>query len=748
MLLFGPSAQVLYVGMPNMFKRTSAALLIALSSLGAFSCSGVPPTPEPDPNDTACDEDEKRCDGTCVGLSDPGYGCGSDSCTACNQRGSVIYGSERHGCSATGACELIECNFETSWKMDADCDGHIGNGCEISLLDDIRNCGACGNVCPEMSPPGATGTTCSLGACTPACLPGRSNADGVFENGCEATMPFVVGDYCPGEVPADGAFCDYLNVTSCDYYTPGSPCVTTAICTFGGIGDTDWFVQEESCLGRPTGEFCELDVECYSEKCVDHACLAPNGNSCGMDAECASGTCCPTQDANQYECTSSCLLLAVGEACTWNAACQTGNCVDGACGACLTADCTANICGARQCESIAGVDCGTCTGTDYCVSGTCFDACADGVCGMSHGVDCGGCTGTDYCAQGTCEDACADTECGLSHGVNCGGCTGTDYCTVDGTCEDACAGRECGGSHGVNCGACPGDTDYCTAYGQCTDACAERECGENQGVECGDCPEDEACDDGTCEPIICPVDQTYFCKDGDVWECTNGTVEELGDTCTEDEYCTENYVACRPYCAPAEPTCFEGKVGPCAADGKGLESVTRDCAAESLSCRPTLGCGHAYSDDFASSLCSDGWDFVGNVYEVTRDGYLWTFGMQFFLQSAANVTHSVYTAPSATGPFTRQAMLTEMVQPALGVVQAYATGFDLELQDGDFVLLAVSVDGGDAIVCRGASGTSEVGTFGTSTGTGYVLATDPGASIVTAPTAITSGTSVYTFLPD
>jgi hypothetical protein len=57
------------------------------------------------------------------------------------------------GC-VSGNCVLSSCNLGY-----ADCDKNAGNGCEVLVATDVNNCGACGNVCPQ-------GTICKQGGCT------------------------------------------------------------------------------------------------------------------------------------------------------------------------------------------------------------------------------------------------------------------------------------------------------------------------------------------------------------------------------------------------------------------------------------------------------------------------------------------------------------------------------------------------------------------------------------------------------
>jgi len=57
------------------------------------------------------------------------------------------------GVCENGAIAIKSCN-----KGFADCDGKPDNGCEIDIMNDNDNCGACGNVCPSLE-------ICVLGIC-------------------------------------------------------------------------------------------------------------------------------------------------------------------------------------------------------------------------------------------------------------------------------------------------------------------------------------------------------------------------------------------------------------------------------------------------------------------------------------------------------------------------------------------------------------------------------------------------------
>ncbi len=114
--------------------------------------------------------------GACVSCETPGVDCGTRSALCdgiCTGRSHVDWG--------------LSCAFDCIWTgcQDdwADCDQSTWNGCEVSLLAGLSNCGACGNVCPV--PPHAT-AGCSGGRCgVGQCLNYWANCDGDAANGCE-----------------------------------------------------------------------------------------------------------------------------------------------------------------------------------------------------------------------------------------------------------------------------------------------------------------------------------------------------------------------------------------------------------------------------------------------------------------------------------------------------------------------------------------------------------------------------------
>ena len=62
--------------------------------------------------------------------------------------------------NGTPACYASTCGIASCNAGFRDCDGSVGNGCEVNLNADTANCGGCGVAC-------AAGYSCQAGACTP-----------------------------------------------------------------------------------------------------------------------------------------------------------------------------------------------------------------------------------------------------------------------------------------------------------------------------------------------------------------------------------------------------------------------------------------------------------------------------------------------------------------------------------------------------------------------------------------------------
>ncbi len=112
-------------------------------------------------------------------------------------------GSCGNACPAPDAGTLRSCSggqcSATCIPHYADCDGNSLNGCEINTFTDPNNCGYCHNVCPS-----AMGTAqCDSGTCKITCNPGFANCNGGVSDGCETNIKFDAnncgscGNKCP-----------------------------------------------------------------------------------------------------------------------------------------------------------------------------------------------------------------------------------------------------------------------------------------------------------------------------------------------------------------------------------------------------------------------------------------------------------------------------------------------------------------------------------------------------------------------
>lgn len=107
----------------------------------------------------SCPAGQTLCAGRCVDLRTDEGNCGQcgRSCGA-PARGTPV--------CAAGSC-VLACDYHY-----ADCDRSYGNGCEVHLIDDERNCSTCGHACASgeqcLFVSGST-ARCCLGGCSSGC---------------------------------------------------------------------------------------------------------------------------------------------------------------------------------------------------------------------------------------------------------------------------------------------------------------------------------------------------------------------------------------------------------------------------------------------------------------------------------------------------------------------------------------------------------------------------------------------------
>lgn len=205
------------------------------------------------------------------------------------------------------------------------------------------------------------------------------------------------------------------------------------------------------------------------------------------------------------------------------------------------------------------------------------------------------------------------------------------------------------------------NTAYCT-YNNCTPGapmcngnvlskCADDGSGiAPGGNDCGD----QTCSDGACRPKVC-APQEYFCEDGDLAYCYWGGLEYgIIETCGTHAKCGDqgSTAACLPYgCAPGDAACFGNKIGICSADGRGLESVTQNCASSGDICSSSISCGASASDTLGISeeLLTIGSDIViGNVIDVTSSRSLTLLEANLVLAGPRSLRWIIYKNTTGT----------------------------------------------------------------------------------------------------
>ena len=267
---------------------------------------------------------------TCLSKEGPTYKCGTDlrrddeNCGACGNKCLTYKPTHMKSRCVDGACEL-ECFSEENWIDPKDwrnCNGLVDDGCEIDVLKDPKNCGACGNAC-------AAGVSCIDGKC--GCPTGQIECFGMCVD------PQNDDNHCGG----CGNMCDPAPPGSCDpmperaYYG----------CRAGKCGTLKCSQPSADCngdlgSGKCGGDGCEVEnigadrnncggcgIKCKAgEECVNEG----NGPECAVPCAKAGKTLCPGP-----QCID--LLTDVSACGACNAPCrppgpnQTRACVKGVC---------------------------------------------------------------------------------------------------------------------------------------------------------------------------------------------------------------------------------------------------------------------------------------------------------------------------------------------------------------------------------------------------------------------------------
>ena len=448
-----------------------------------------------------------------------------------------------------GGCEGGECVIASCYFGRGDCNGEFEDGCETLVINDVNNCGECGELCSvENGYP-----SCSYGACrVGGCMGGYEDCNREYEDGCETEIRSSVDncgrcnrrcniphalplcengicdiDHCKDcSAPDDGcdpdlneygryADCDGVVNNGCevnltdDYSNCGvcgrycEPQNGTGMCVDGAcrIGACEMFKGD---CDKIYENGCEVNLNTDIDNCgaCDHPCAFANASAVCATRLCIMGPCNygykDCNDDNNDGCERDILTDITncgrcGNTCLnaphmHGASCVSGACVSGECDE-GWADCNDDL--YDGCETYVWEDlrnCGTCG--KECDYANADNVCVEGECVIEQCF-----YGFDDC-NGEIRDGCEIEM--LSDPNHCGGCG--DACDLPNTDQHLCLSGDCA------VGACD------TGYGDCSDELEGCETNIRTDPDnCGECHYDcnvahtsqNGCSEGVCYPVAC-----------------------------------------------------------------------------------------------------------------------------------------------------------------------------------------------------------------------------------------------------
>lgn len=255
-------------------------------------------TVTPDDDAGACEPGKHLCQGVCVSLTDPLYGCGDPGCTPCE----LAHGS--------AACQGRTCVIAKCEPGYADCNKKPRDGCETDLSKPT-SCGSCNAACPATAPVcGPSGATfaCSTG-CTAAApvLCGGDCVDpltslnhcGACNNKCPTVANATTtctGGICTFTCQAGLNACNGMCTAKTDPAACGPTCAicptppnATPLCT------------NDACAFQCAAGFADCNLSpldgCEAMLATDNANCGICGHACAVGTACKAGACVPTADA-------------------------------------------------------------------------------------------------------------------------------------------------------------------------------------------------------------------------------------------------------------------------------------------------------------------------------------------------------------------------------------------------------------------------------------------------------------------
>ena len=258
----------------------------------------------------SCGAGTKKCNGTCVSSTDPAYGCGDSTCDASSCPNPGVGGSV--------TCEDGECVIETCPPTFKQCEGSC-----VSISDPNYGCGdsTCdASTCPT---PGSNTLTCEDNACViGTCGAGTKKCGNTCvpmdaQNGCSDTSRCTA---CASNEACGGA----SNTCQCVPISQNVACSGKCGSVSNGCGamyDCGGCSQPETCNGGGVANVCGCTPVSKATACGSRNCGTAS-NACGSNYSC--GTC---GSATPFCVSGTC------EECGKKADCGPNyfDCLDGAC---------------------------------------------------------------------------------------------------------------------------------------------------------------------------------------------------------------------------------------------------------------------------------------------------------------------------------------------------------------------------------------------------------------------------------
>ncbi|RYZ07401.1 MAG: hypothetical protein EOO73_12155 [Myxococcales bacterium] len=535
----------------------------------------------------------------------------------------------------------------------------------------------------------ATGGEPEGGAGSEACVPGATSCDGpsvrvCVEDGKSTRIQATCG---PSQVCVNAACAEIACVPN-DTFCAGSQ---LRRCLENGVDSelleacgTGRFCSEQAGVAACTATACSPNAPL----CVDQVATqcAANGSGpkaggidCGAEAATCEEGACVTEICKTGEkyCEHDDVYLCVGGSKTvLFSKCEA----DEVCDPELLA-CRSKICepGKLGCDASRVATCNA-LGTAY----------------VQSNIDCA--ASNQLCLEGSCKPKVCTPNSSYCEGNSVRRC---DASGTSSTLEQSCQ------SGFYHCAPFSANQAFCY-YNNCTPnapACQGdklTQCNaEGTGYVAGgvDCGTGSVCEGAACKTKVCEGYER-FCKEGDIYQCSNSLSSYLSYDCGADARClpTPQGVRCVPYdCSPGSKACLKNVVGTCASDGVTLSTVKEDCGASNQVCSTTSACAPAAVDAIGVAEEVQSYpanQVFGNVVDVLSNRQLTQLAANVVLAGERDLRWLVFE--ETNGAFV--AKYDKLVKDQTGSGYLSSGGLDYELKAGRRYLLALAVTQGGAAV--------------------------------------------------